>query len=431
MTYSSAVPEETRTPTRSPTPMPAPARRRRRRRPPQQRGVGEHPAAGVDRGARGASRRSPRARRAGCASEPPARRGTPTRRSRGAGWMAQRQDPRPRRGCRTPAAAGGVRVAATGAGRVGRGGGGFLGTPVPARSGPCRHPRRRRPRRGARWDGGGGTTGIRSVSPSVAGTRTAPGVRRGSRRGGRAVERTCVLAGRPGGPSGRRPGRGTSHASGSRAGPVERDRRPGAGATHAGTSGLRGSGSRSAVPERPGTTGRRDVAPTGSDDTGRGSDPESGRARTGSPTGTPRRPEVRGAGRASRGSARAAGPERPAPGSYAHPVRWLGRPRPGGWTRPCRPLRPAHPVIMSRCPGRPFVRAAAPVVRASLPMRSPSPTAGSLVATPRDRTLPEHPDNRATSDVTCQRYARLRFTHRRQSLGRTRRMATHSRQAAL
>ncbi len=88
-------------------------------------------------------------------------------------------------------------------------------------------------------------------------------------------------------------------------------------------------------------------------------------------------------------------------------------------------------VIARRCRGRPFVHAATPVVRASLPMRSPSPTAGPVVATPRDRTPRAPRQSRGHLTSTSQRYARPRFTNRCQSLGRTRRMANVSRRQRL
>jgi hypothetical protein len=81
---------------------------------------------------------------------------------------------------------------------------------------------------------------------------------------------------------------------------------------------------------------------------------------------------------------------------------------------------PSPSVIVQRCGGRPFVHAATPAVRASLPMRSPSPTAGPVVATPRDRTPHAPRQSRVHLTCTCQRHARPRFTNRRQSLGRTR-----------
>ena len=316
---------------------------------------------------------------------------------------------------RGPAAAGGVGRGPSG--RRCRLGDGTCGTRVVAGS-----------TAGAVPDGRGGTTGIRSVSPSVAGTRTASGYARCA-AGRAAVARTCVVAGFAGPhrthrgddrDAGRRAFRLRVHAVrarrddrdagrhglGSTAEAVRRGGRPGRG-----TSGTR-------APTRGAVRARRDDrdARRRTARAGRHGPRRRARSRDAPDPGASLRrrspADVRGAGtgvsrvgegrRTGTAGTRVVRPPRPPSGPSTESSAGRGR----GTTATRRvdtsmsgpPAGRSLPVIMSRCPGRPFVRAAAPVVRASLPMRSPSPTAGSLVATPRDRTLPVRPDNRATSD---------------------------------
>ena len=246
-----------------------------------------------------------------------------------------------------------------------------------------------------------GTCGTRVVAGSAAGCGRLPGRQRpgndrhpfGESRGGWNQDRSRVrpVRGGAGGrrpglrprlvhrrdAAGRRPGRGTSHPRAP--GRSDAGGRPGRGPD-------RHSGSDAAAPvERAGTTGRREVAPAGPGRHGpRRRTPESSRG------------SARGRRTGTTATRRVDTSVRP-PSGAAHS------------TRSCRGVRV-----------RPFVRAATPVVRASSPMRSPSPTAGPVVATrphsPCAPTIGRH------LTLACQRYTRPRFTNRRQSLGRTRRM---------
>ena len=260
---------------------------------------------------------------------------------------------------------------------------------------------------GAVPDGRGGTTGIRSVSPSVAGTRTAPGYARCA-AGRAAVVRTCVLAGSPG-----RTHRGDDRDAGRRGSRTPRRRRRSRRGGTTGTRAVMALGLRrgDAVRARRGNREARCRTRAGHGPRRRARSRDAP-DRVAEPAGGRSSEEVRGAGtgvsrvgegrRAGTAGTRVVRPRCLSSGLRTGSL--AGRGRGTTATRRVDTSMSGPPdghslnVIMSRCPGRPFVRAAAPVVRASLPMRSPSPTAGSFVATPRDRTLPVHPDNRATSD---------------------------------
>ena len=233
----------------------------------QQRGVVEHLTAVVDGcGARVCPGGGLEDVAQGALRRPPAEvdrregRAFPGGRGRGGAGPAVRGGGRGRR----PAGAEGSRGACAGS--------------APGRAAPASSPDRRRVRcRTAAGDDG------HPFGESLGrGNRTAPGYARCA--AGRAgVARTCVLAGSPGG-------------------------RIGA------TTGMRDVTPSDSEVEAPfgcgRTTGTRDVWHSG--------------LRRGAVRASWDNREARcpgGPGRASRGSARAAGPERPAPGSYAHPVR--------------------------------------------------------------------------------------------------------------
>jgi hypothetical protein len=335
-----------------------------------------------------------------CASGPPARRGRPTRRSRGAGWMAPRQDAA-RRGAdacsrrgRVAAQAGAGARGTRGAGCCGRWGAAACGRrggrgprdacagSVPGRAAPASSPARRRGGRTAR------AARPASVRESLGrGNQDRARVRRCA-AGRAAVARTCVLAGPPR-RSGRRPGRGTSEPQARvQGGRARRDDRNAAHVEAAAPSRTRVGARAGPAPfERPGTTGRRDVA---TDRAGRHGPrrrtrsrdaPEADRARHGRTLGG----EVGGPGRTP---SRRAG--RRGTRDDSDPA--------GGHIRVQAAVRPLTPRDHVEVSGSAVRARRPPVVRASLPMRSPSPLQDLSLRRRATAHSPCSPDNRATSD---------------------------------